>query len=85
MRIEQVAREICRFELRRGQVKRVPLSPARPLFGYIIVCPDCGRPTFATALNGDQLREQDGALTAARFRCDICRAEQVIADGEFRR
>ncbi len=83
MKVEQIRQPVCPASLRRGQVKRVSLDTWRPLYGYVVVCPHCGRPTFATPANGDVIREEHGALVEARCTCGACGAPVVIEGGEF--
>jgi len=82
-RVEQLQIEACRANMVRGQAKRVPLDVRRPLFGYVVACPSCGRVTFASPVMDVVVVEVGGCLTSARFPCDGCLRIIEIEGGEF--
>ena len=83
MKLDQVRENICRHLLRPGQVKRIPVEADRPLCGYCIACPRCGRVNFVTPIHRDIVRETGGVLNEAEFVCDGCHEHIHVSDGEF--
>ena len=65
----------CHLTLQPGQVRRLPLDPARPLMGYWLACPACGSLNQTSVTEeGQTFEERDGHLVtfAPGFTCNRC-------------